>query len=336
MTERDVVSEKQALLLVNLGSPAQPTARHVRRFLNEFLSDPRVVDVPKAVWNPLLKCVISPLRAPASAKKYRTVWFDDGSPLIIHTENLTAKVAELLPSHTVSMAMRYGQPSIRSKIAELVEAGVDHITVLPLFPQYSSTTTASVFDEVADALRGHRRVPVVTFVRDFAEDDAYLDALAASVQKFFDTSGKPDVLVLSYHGIPEHYATAGDDYPARCEATTAGLVARLGLSDDEYSHTYQSKFGPRAWLGPATIDHMAELAQRGVEHVQVVAPAFTADCLETLEELDQLNRETFLEAGGKKFAYIPALNDDDAFASAIARLAETTMAGTPEGAPATA
>ncbi len=321
---RDSLPNHRGLLLVNLGSPSEPNAGSVRRFLNEFLGDKRVIGIPRALWIPLLYGIISPFRAPASAKKYRTVWTDQGSPLLVNTELLSHKVATLLPDMTVKMAMRYGEPSIRSQMAGMIEEGIKEIIVVPLFPQYSSTTTASVMDEVWNSLRAHRGVPHVRTIRDFADDPDYLDALAATVKRSFEQNGKPDVLVLSYHGIPSRYAAEGDDYPARCELTTAGLVERLGLDEDDYIHTYQSKFGPGEWLGPATIDTVAELGKRG-GHIQIIAPAFTADCLETLEELDQLNHETFIEAGGTEFRYIPALNGNDAFAASIKKLVEAVQ-----------
>ncbi len=316
------MSNKPGLLLVNLGTPDAPTPGSVRRYLNEFLSDPRVIDMPAAFWRPLLYGLITPFRAPASAKKYDSIWMREGSPLRIHTDNLAKKVQALLPEYDVVPAMRYGQPSISGQLARLIEEGADSITIIPMFPQYSSTTSASVMDEVWRSLREHRRVPHTRVVRSFPDHSGYLDALAASVETSFASNGKPDVLVLSYHGIPERYATAGgDDYPAECEATTAGLVERLDLKTDEYIHTYQSKFGPGKWLGPATITTVKQLGEQNVEHIQMVAPAFTADCLETLEELDMLNRETYLEAGGKTFHYIPALNDGHEFAQAIATIA---------------
>ena len=317
------MTRKEGLLLVNLGTPEDTSAKSVRRYLNEFLSDPRIIDMPQVLWRPLLYGVISPLRAPASAKKYRTVWHPEGSPLMVHTKNLAAKVQELLPDYDVKIAMRYGQPSIQKQVKQMVTHGVESITVIPLFPQYSSTTTASVMDEVWRALGNHRRVPELRFVRDYPDHPEYLDALAETVRDSFEKNGKPDVLVLSYHGIPERFVSKhGDDYPEQCQATTAGLVERLGLDEDDYIVTYQSKFGPGEWIGPATIDTVEALGKQGVEHIQVIAPGFVADCLETLEELDMLNRETYLAAGGSTFHYIPALNDHSGLARALADLAE--------------
>ena len=317
------MTRKEGLLLVNLGTPEDTSAKSVRRYLNEFLSDPRIIDMPQVLWRPLLYGVISPLRAPASAKKYRTVWHPEGSPLMVHTKNLAAKVEELLPDYDVKIAMRYGQPSIQKQVKQMVTHGVKSITVIPLFPQYSSTTTASVMDEVWRALGNHRRVPELRIVRDYPDHPEYLDALAETVRDSFEKNGKPDVLVLSYHGIPERFVSKhGDDYPEQCQATTAGLVERLGLDEDDYIVTYQSKFGPGEWIGPATIDTVEDLGKQGVEHIQVIAPGFVADCLETLEELDMLNRETYLAAGGSTFHYIPALNDHSGLARALADLAE--------------
>lgn len=242
---------------------------------------------------------------------------------MVHTKNLAAKVEELLPDYDVKIAMRYGQPSIQKQVKQMVTHGVKSITVIPLFPQYSSTTTASVMDEVWRALGNHRRVPELRIVRDYPDHPEYLDALAETVRDSFEKNGKPDVLVLSYHGIPERFVSKhGDDYPEQCQATTAGLVERLGLDEDDYIVTYQSKFGPGEWIGPATIDTVEDLGKQGVEHIQVIAPGFVADCLETLEELDMLNRETYLAAGGSTFHYIPALNDHSGLARALADLAE--------------
>ena len=305
------------LLVVQLGTPAAPRAGALYRYLTAFLGDRRVVDLPRAFWLPLLYGVIAPLRAPRSAAAYRKVWRAEGSPLLVHSARLADRLGERL-GVPAALGMRYGEPSVAEALAALEAKGVSRLVVLPLFPQASSTTTAAAWDALAAALAGTRRVPDVRFVRDWADHPAWLDALAAHVRAFWEEHGRGGRLVLSFHGIPERYARAGDPYPGRCEATARGLRARLGLAGEDAPIAFQSRFGPEKWLAPSLEEVLARLAGEGVETVDVLAPSFAVDCLETLEEIAMRMREHFLAAGGRELRYIPALNATDAHVEALA------------------
>lgn len=302
--------EKQGILLVNLGTPDAPTTGAVRRYLRQFLSDSRVVDTPRLLWWPLLNGAILPLRSPRVAKLYQSIWMEEGSPLLVYSRRQQQALTEQLKDIPVVLGMSYGTPSLSSAVEELLSQDVDHIIVLPLYPQYSCSTVAAVWDELARILATRRAIPAVSFIRDYADDPAYIAALAASVKRSFARHGEPDVLLLSYHGIPQRYASEGDDYPQRCRTTTRELVNHLGLAPDQVMMTYQSRFGREPWLMPYTDETLKMLAGKGAKHVQVLCPGFSADCLETLEEIAVQNRELFLEAGGERYEYIPALNDD--------------------------
>ncbi|MGU3413247.1 ferrochelatase [Enterobacteriaceae bacterium C34A] len=299
---------KTGILLANLGTPDAPTPEAVKRYLRQFLSDSRVVDTPRALWWPLLRGVILPLRSPRVAKLYQSVWMEEGSPLMVYSRRQQAALAKRLPDTPVALGMSYGSPSLESAVEELLAQDVDHIVVLPLYPQYSCSTVAAVWDELARILAKRRRIPGVSFIRDYADDSDYIQALASSVKASFAEHGEPDVLLLSYHGIPQRYADEGDDYSQRCRDTTRELVSALGISHDKVMMTFQSRFGREPWLTPYTDETLKMLGEKGVQHVQVMCPGFSADCLETLEEIAVQNKEFFLEAGGKKYEYIPALN----------------------------
>ncbi|MEW5559022.1 ferrochelatase [Enterobacter asburiae] len=299
---------KTGILLANLGTPDAPTPEAVKRYLRQFLSDSRVVDTPRALWWPLLRGVILPLRSPRVAKLYQSVWMEEGSPLMVYSRRQQAALAKRLPEVPVALGMSYGSPSLESAVEELLAQDVDHIVVLPLYPQYSCSTVAAVWDELARILATRRRIPGVSFIRDYADDSDYIQALVSSVRASFAEHGEPDVLLLSYHGIPQRYADEGDDYPQRCRDTTRELVSALGISHDKVMMTFQSRFGREPWLTPYTDETLKMLGEKGVKHVQVMCPGFSADCLETLEEIAVQNKEFFLEAGGKKYEYIPALN----------------------------
>lgn len=320
------------VLLTNLGSPDAPTPAAVRRYLAEFLSDPRVVELPRLVWWPILHGVILRVRPGKSAALYQAVWSEEGAPLLAITRRQAGKLQAVLRERgnveiPVVVAMRYGNPSIAAGLAELRERGVGKVLVLPLYPQYSASTTASTFDAVAATLRGERFLPALRFVDHYHEEDDYIHALAESIRRHQKHHGTPDRLVFSFHGIPQRYADAGDPYPRQCEATVAKLVRRLGLGDDQWLLTYQSRFGREPWLQPYTDETLKRLGAARLAHVQVVCPGFAADCLETLEEIDQQNREIFMHAGGGSFGYIPALNDDDLHIEALANLALRNLAG---------
>ncbi|HCD1226572.1 TPA: ferrochelatase [Citrobacter freundii] len=299
---------KTGILLANLGTPDAPTPEAVKRYLRQFLSDPRVVDTSPALWWPLLRGVILPLRAPRVAKLYQSIWMEDGSPLMVYSKAQQQALAQRLPDTPVALGMSYGSPSLESAVDELLASGVEHMVVLPLYPQYSCSTVAAVWDELARILARKRGIPGVSFIRDYADDSSYIDALAKSARDSFAQHGEPDLLLLSYHGIPQRYADEGDDYPQRCRDTTRELVSALGLPPEKVMMTFQSRFGREPWLTPYTDETLKMLAEKGTRHIHVMCPGFAADCLETLEEIAVQNREIFLEAGGKQYEYIPALN----------------------------
>ncbi|MGQ9435456.1 ferrochelatase [Klebsiella pneumoniae] len=303
---------KTGILLANLGTPDAPTPGAVKRYLRQFLSDKRVVDTSRLLWWRLLRGVILPIRSPRVAKLYQSVWMEEGSPLMVYSRRQQQALAARLPDTPVALGMSYGSPSLASAVDDLLAQGVEHIVVLPLYPQYSCSTVAAVWDELARILAKKRAIPGISFIRDYAEHPDYIHALAASVRASFAVHGEPDLLLLSYHGIPQRYANQGDDYPQRCRDTTRELVSALGLPPERVMMTFQSRFGREPWLTPYTDETLKMLGEKGTKHIQVLCPGFAADCLETLEEIAVQNREIFLEAGGKQYEYIPALNADAA------------------------
>ncbi len=324
-----------AVLVVNLGTPDAPTPAAVRRFLAEFLSDRRVVDLPRVPWQIVLRSVILPLRPRKSARAYQQVWTAAGSPLLTGSQALVRALASRLstlePGATpVVLGMTYGNPSIDSALEQLRETGIQRLIVMPLFPQYSATTTAAALDRVEDALARWPSAPERTVIEDYHADAGYIDALAASVT----AERSPwDHLVFSFHGIPRRYADAGDPYGERC-LTTAQLVAEhLALPANRWSVAFQSRVGGARWLEPYTAVRLRELAAAGTKRIAVVCPGFAVDCLETLEEIAIRGRAAFLAAGGLDFAYIPALNDDAAQVDCLARLVSERSAATPGTAP---
>ncbi|MEW5027905.1 ferrochelatase, partial [Klebsiella pneumoniae] len=296
---------KTGILLANLGTPDAPTPGAVKRYLRQFLSDKRVVDTSRLLWWPLLRGVILPIRSPRVAKLYQSVWMEEGSPLMVYSRRQQQALAARLPDTPVALGMSYGSPSLASAVDDLLAQGVEHIVVLPLYPQYSCSTVAAVWDELARILAKKRAIPGISFIRDYAEHPDYIHALAASVRASFAVHGEPDLLLLSYHGIPQRYANQGDDYPQRCRDTTRELVSALGLPPERVMMTFQSRFGREPWLTPYTDETLKMLGEKGTKHIQVLCPGFAADCLETLEEIAVQNREIFLEAGGKQYEYIP-------------------------------
>ncbi|MEP6485549.1 MAG: ferrochelatase [Rudaea sp.] len=298
------------VLLVNLGTPASPAVKAVRTYLAEFLSDPRVIDYPRWLWLPLLYCVILALRPSQSAKAYASIWTAQGSPLMVNSRALTDAVAQGCESANirVELAMRYGQPSVASALQRLLSAGARRVLVLPLYPQYSATSTASVFDAVNSALSAVRHVPEFRTIADYHAEPDYIDALAASVQEYWRTHGRAERLLLSFHGIPQRYVRAGDPYATQCLETAALLRDRLGLDESSFVVSFQSRVGREKWLEPYTDETFATLARQGVRRIQVLCPGFAVDCLETLEEIAIRGEEQFIAAGGEKVDYIPALN----------------------------
>jgi ferrochelatase len=313
------------VLLCNLGTPTAPDRGAVRRFLAEFLADRRVVELPRWLWLPVLYGFILPLRPRRTAANYRKIWTAEGSPLLVISRRQAAALEDalraLLP-HAVrlELGMRYGEPSIGGALQRLRAAGAGRIVVLPLYPQYSGSTTGSTFDAVAEALRSWRRVPELRFIADYHDDPGYIDALADSVRAYRAAHGAADRLLFSFHGIPQQYSDAGDPYRDQCLRTAQLTAARLGLADADWSVAFQSRFGPRPWLQPYTDVLLGELARGGCRRVQVICPGFAADCLETLEEIAIQNRALFLAAGGTEYSYIPALNDAPRHIAALAAL----------------
>jgi protoporphyrin/coproporphyrin ferrochelatase len=330
-------SSTTAVVLVNLGTPDAPTPAALRRYLAEFLSDPRVVEIPRAVWLPILHGIILRVRPAKSAKKYESVWTPEGSPLQVWS----AKQATLLRGYlgerghavTVRHAMRYGNPSIASVLDELKAAGATRILVLPMYPQYSGPTTASAIDAVGAWAARVRHLPELRFVNRYHDDPGYIEALARRVIDHWQTHGRPERLVLSFHGVPKRTLLLGDPYHCECLKTARLLGERLTLKPSELVVTFQSRFGKAEWLQPYTEPTLIDLARKGVKDVAVMCPGFTADCLETLEEIDQEAREAFVGAGGKDFHYIACLNDSHAWIDALAAIAIRHLQGWPTAAP---
>lgn len=305
---------KTGVLLTNLGTPEEPTPTALKRYLREFLSDPRVVEIPRILWMFILHGIILQVRPKKSAKLYASIWKEDGSPLLVNTRNIVKKVKASFgenESVVVDMAMRYGAPSIADALNRFQENGVDNIIVLPLYPQFSGPTTASTFDEVTKTLSGWRWIPSLKFISTYHDDSLYIQALAKSIKEHIEANGMPDRLIFSYHGMPKHFFDNGDPYYCFCHKTTRLVVEELGLSEQQFIMTFQSRFGKAEWLKPYTDATLVELANEGIKHVAVVSPAFSADCLETLEELVHENKDEFIGAGGETYHYIPALNDRD-------------------------
>lgn len=324
-------SEGAALLLVNLGTPSEPTAAAVRRYLAEFLHDRRVVQLTRWLWCPLLHFVILPLRGPKVAQKYAEIWLDEGSPLAVHTRRLAEAVQARLPGVRVAHAMRYGEPALAPAIRALRASGATRVLVLPLYPQYSTTTTASVVD-VATREAGN---DVLRVVEDYADDAGWVTAMAASIRAHWRQHGRGERLLFSFHGIPQRLVDAGDPYRRRCEASVASIVAELALRPDEHQIAFQSRFGREPWLQPATDDTLRALARASVRRIDVVCPGFAVDCLETLEEIAMQNADLFRGAGGDTLSYIPCLNEAPAHADALAALARRRLDGwrAPAGLP---
>jgi len=319
------------VLYCNLGTPDAPTPAAVRRYLAEFLSDPRVVEIPRAAWLPLLHGVILPLRASKSAAKYASIWTPEGSPLKVWTQRQALLLQGWLGEHghrvKVRFAMRYGNPSIASQLDALKAEGASRVLVVNAYPQYSGTTTASVSDAVADWCARTRALPELRFVNRFHDDEGYVQALVRHVERYWREHGRPDHFVMSFHGVPERTLHLGDPYHCECQKTARLVAGRLGLEPGQYSVTFQSRFGKAKWLEPYTEPSLIALAKRGTSRVDVICPGFTADCLETLEEIAMEARNAFIAAGGKAFHYIPCLNDTMPFIAALGALCERHLAG---------
>lgn len=304
-----------AVLLINLGTPDEPTAPAVRRYLRQFLSDPRVIEIPQFLWAIILNLFVLPNRPKRVAKAYASIW-DGDSPMRNILNRQVEMLAPRLAQHaapfrvSVHAAMSYGNPGLPDVMNKLRSEGVDHFVMLPLFPQYSATSTGAVYDAINKWALKERNLPNITIVKDYFAHPLYIKALADSIRRFQAEHGKPAKLMFSFHGIPQPYADKGDPYPKRCKCTAAQVAHTLGLKDDEWIISFQSRFGKQEWVKPYTDVILDEWAKGGVRSVQVISPAFSADCLETLEELAIENRENFIKAGGQEYHYIPGLNTD--------------------------
>ncbi|OFC70138.1 ferrochelatase [Alteromonas confluentis] len=324
--------DKLGVLITNLGTPEAPTKQALKPYLKEFLSDPRVVEVPRLLWWCILNGVILNIRPKRSAHAYSTVWTEDGSPLMAITKAQHAALADKCRQQygddvVIDFAMRYGEPSIANAIQRLLDQGVRKLVVLPLYPQYCASTTASTFDAVAADFTKRRWMPELRFITNYNDNPAYIEALANSVRKHWEENGKADLLLMSYHGIPKRYLTNGDPYHCECYKTSRLLAEALELKSDQYMTTFQSRFGREEWLQPYTDETMKSLPGKGIRSVQVLCPGFSADCLETIEEIGVENKTYFMEAGGKRFEYIPALNDDPAHVDMLFALINDNLHG---------
>ena len=320
------------ILLVNLGTPDEPTAPAVRRYLQQFLSDPRVIDIPKALWWPILNGVILNVRPAKSAAKYDEIWTSEGSPLRVHTERQAALLRSYLRERGIGpfaleYAMRYGSPGIAASLARLKAQFCDRILLFPLYPQYASSTTASSQDELFRALRSYRSAPAVRTIRHYHDHPAYIGALAQNVRDYWSANGRPEMLVLSFHGVPQRTLSEGDPYHCECQKTGRLLGEALGLGQDAYNVTFQSRFGRAEWLKPYTAATLEKLAGQGKRRVHVMCPGFPADCLETLEEIALEGKAAFMRAGGREFHYIPCLNEHADWIRAMADIALENLQG---------
>src|SRR6056297_1075064 len=330
-----VPRQRVGVLLANLGTPDGYDYWSMRRYLNEFLSDRRVIDYSPWIWQPLLQLVILTKRPFSSGAAYKSIWNEeaDESPLMTITRAQTAKIRAALEARhgdevVVDFCMRYGNPSTPSKVQALADQGCRRIVFFPLYPQYAGATTATANDQFFRSLVDLKWQPPVRTVPAYFETPKYIDALAQSVERAYGAmETRPDILVCSYHGVPKRYLMEGDPYHCQCQKTTRLLKERLGWDDSEIVTTFQSRFGPEEWLKPYTVEEVARLAENGKKRIAVIAPAFSADCIETLEEINEEIRESFEEAGGERFTYIPCLNDDDAHIDALVEHLEDSLAG---------
>jgi protoporphyrin/coproporphyrin ferrochelatase len=323
---------RTGILLVNLGTPDAPTAAALRPYLKEFLSDPRVVEIPKPIWWLILNGIILNTRPKKSAEKYASIWTAEGSPLKVHTEKQAKLLKGWLGEHiaspfTVDYAMRYGEPSISATLAKLKAAGCDRILLLPLYPQYAASSTATALDAALAYLKKVRNQPAFRSLRHYHDHPAYIHALAANIRDYRQMHGRPDVLLMSFHGVPRYTLDKGDPYHCECRKTARLLAEALGLEEKQYRVSFQSRFGKAEWLKPYTDKTLEELGRAGTGRVDVVAPGFTSDCLETLEEIAMEGRSSFLTAGGKEFHYVPALNEHPAWIAALGQIALDNLAG---------
>ncbi len=321
--ESDIANSnnKVGVLLVNLGTPERPVCPGLRKYLGEFLMDPRVIEIPRLLRMMLVKGIIVNFRSHKSAATYREIWTENGSPLLINSLNLGSKTAEKLGSDfEVEVAMRYGNPSVAEKITALHDKGIRKLIVIPLYPQYSGSTNGSTFDALGAALTKRRWIPKLNFVNDYYKYDSYIKAIGDSISQHWQEHGRKQKLIMSFHGVPQKYITRGDPYQSQCKETAHAVAQYLNLSDDEWMLVFQSRFGAEEWLQPYCDQTLKSLPAQGVTSVDMICPGFSADCLETLEEIEGENKEYFMEAGGKEYSYIPCLNDSDTHAELMAEI----------------
>ena len=312
--------QKIGVLICNLGTPESYQTKDVRKFLRQFLSDGRVIEIPKIIWWFILNGIILILRPSKSAKLYKSVLTKEGSPLLVFSKKLIEKLKLVTNDDCeVELAMRYGNPNMEEALLSLKNKNCRKLIVLPMFPQYSGTTTGSIFDEVTRILSKWRWVPSLNFINSYHDNDYYINALADSISTHLQKN-TPQKIIFTYHGIPKRNFDLGDPYQCYCQKTTRLVAEKLNLKEDEYMTTFQSRFGPAEWLKPYTSDTMEELPKKGIKNILVVAPAFSVDCLETIEEIDEENKEIFLNSGGQNFTYVPCLNDSDGHVNFLKQL----------------
>ncbi|MCL4126190.1 UNVERIFIED_CONTAM: hypothetical protein GTU68_013850 [Idotea baltica] len=311
----DNSNDKVGVLLVNLGTPDKAVCPSLRKYLGEFLMDPRVIEIPKLFRFLLVKGIIVNFRSHKSAATYREIWTEQGSPLLINSQQLQYKVTNVLgDNYAVELAMRYGNPSVESKVASLHQQGVRKLIVIPLYPQYSGSTNGSTFDAVSKALNKQRWVPDISFVSAYYQRDAYIKAIGDSIKTHWQEHGRAQKLLMSFHGIPKKYITKGDPYEAQCRESALRIANYLNLQENDWQLVFQSRFGAEEWLQPYCDQTLKQLPSQGIKSVDIICPGFSADCLETLEEIDGENRGYFIDAGGSDYRYIPCLNDADSHA----------------------
>ena len=325
--------EKIGVLITNLGTPDAPNRKELKVYLNQFLSDPRVIELPKILWQILLKLVILQVRPSKSAEAYKQIWTDKGSPLLDIANRQLSKIQSSFSSKSENIVfevgMRYGNPSIPNALLKLQKKQVRRLLVLPMYPQYCAATTGSTFDEVTNVLQKWRWIPEMRFINQYFEEKNYIEALSNSISTFWKKNQKPQKIIFSYHGIPKRYLTNGDPYHCFCLKTTRLVKENMGLSDDEIMTTFQSRFGREEWLKPYTSETLKELPKQGIKNIHIISPGFSSDCLETLEELEEENKEYFMESGGESYNYIPCLNDNEDHINVFVNLIKRHIQGWP-------
>ena len=325
--------EKIGVLITNLGTPDAPNKKELKVYLNQFLSDPRVIELPKILWQIILKLVILQIRPSKSAEAYKQIWTDKGSPLLDIANRQLNKIQSSFSSKNENIVfevgMRYGNPSIPDALLKLQKKQVRRLLVLPMYPQYCAATTGSTFDEVTNVLQKWRWIPEMRFINQYFEEKNYIEALSNSIKSFWKKTSKPQKIIFSYHGIPKRYLTNGDPYHCFCLKTTRLVKEYMGLSDDEIMTTFQSRFGREEWLKPYTSETLKELPKQGIKNIHIISPGFSSDCLETLEELEEENKEYFMESGGENYHYIPCLNDHDDHIDVFVNLIKKHIQGWP-------